>query len=351
MTTRRRFIQTLGHGATALALPYINHLSRQQTQKLGIALVGLGSYSTNQVAPALQETRYCRLAGVVTGTPEKEQQWADKYGLSRRSIYNYQNYDEIASNSMHAEFTIRGAIAGKHVICEKPMANTVQECLDMIAACERNNVLMQIGYRLLYEPNNQAMERLCRQKELGEIRAIESSNAFYAGDNWDNWRFHQALSGGGPLMDMGVYSVHGVRHAAGMEPVAITAQTYNVRTHKFTDVEETIHWQMEFPNGLIANCMSSYSARAGHLLVHGDTGNARLEPAFGYGPLKLLVKGVDQELPHTNHQAVQLDAFARNIIDGTPVVASSREGLNDMIVIEAIYEAARTGNRIKIVGR
>ncbi|MCB0669952.1 MAG: Gfo/Idh/MocA family oxidoreductase, partial [Saprospiraceae bacterium] len=284
----------------------------------------------------------------------------EKYGIKPESIYNYENYDSIKDNpdidvvyivlpnGMHAEYTIRGAKAGKHVICEKPMANSVRECQEMIDACNAAGVKLQIGYRLLYEPNNQEMERLCDEKVHGSIRAIESSNAFYARDSWDNWRFHHELAGGGPLMDMGVYSVHGVRHAMGSEPLAITAQSFNTRTEKFTDIEETLYWQMHFENGIIANCMTSYSARAGSLTVHADEASFKLEPAFGYGPLKLTVKGEEVEIPHTNHQAVQMDAFARNIMDNTPVVANGMEGLNDMKVIEAIYKAASTGEKVMV---
>ena len=149
-------------------------------------------------------------------------------------------------------------------------------------------------------------------------------------------------------MDMGVYSVHGVRHAMGMEPAAITAQAFNTRTEKFTDVEETLYRQMYFKSGIIAKCMTSYSARAGHVLIHADQGSYKLEPAFGYGPLKLAVKGELIDIPHTNHQAVQMDAFARNIIDGTPVIANGMEGLNDLKVIEAIYKAASTGENVDV---
>ncbi len=359
---RRSFIKSTGLGIGALTLPnalYSAH-TKQPERQLGIALVGLGSYSTNQLAPALQETKFMKLAGIVTGTPDKAKLWAEKYNLGPDSIYNYENYDRIKDNpdidvvyivlpnGMHAEYTIRGAQAGKHVICEKPMANTVKDCVEMIAACDKAGVKLQIGYRLLYEPNNQEMERLCRDKVHGEIRSVESSNAFYAGATWDNWRFHKELAGGGPLMDMGVYSVHGVRHAVGKEPIGVTAQSFNTRTEKFKDVEETLYWQMYFDNGIITNCMTSYSARAGHLLVHADQGSYKLEPAFGYGPLKLDVKGEVVEIPHTNHQAVQMDAFARNILDNTPVIANGVEGLNDMKVIEAIYLAATTGHKVMI---
>ena len=329
-------------------------------KKLGIALVGLGNYSSRHLAPALLETHHVKLTGVVTGTPEKEKIWAEKYGIKASNIYNYENYDEIKNNpeidvvyivlpnSMHAEYSIRGAKAGKHVICEKPMANNAAECRAIIAACDEAGVKLQIGYRLLYEPNTIEMKRLCKSEEHGAITAVETSNAFYARDDWDNWRFRKDLAGGGPLMDMGVYCVHGVRQAMHAEPLAVTAQSFNTRTDKFQDVEETLYWQMYFENGIVANCMTSYSARAGHLLLHGQKASYKLEPAYGYGPIKLFVKNNEVQIPHTNHQAVQMDAFAKNILEDTPVVASGQEGLNDMKVIDAIYKAAESGARVSI---
>ena len=124
-------------GAVALS-PAISHLSacavNKPKNKLGVALVGLGSYSSSELAPALLETKNCYLAGIVTGTPAKEKMWSEKYNIPQKNIYNYQNFDNVASNpdidivyvvlpvSMHKEYTIRAAKAGKHVISEKPMA-------------------------------------------------------------------------------------------------------------------------------------------------------------------------------------------------------------------------------------
>ena len=248
---------------------------------------------------------------------------------------------------MHAEFSIRGAKAGKHVICEKPMATSVKEAEAIIKACDDNNVKLQLGYRLLYEPNTREFYRYAHENVLGEVRAVESSNAFYANDGWDNWRFHGELAGGGPLMDMGVYSLHAVRHVMNTEPIAITAQSYNVRP-KFKTIEETILWQMHFDNGVIANCMSSYSARVGGIEVHADKGTFRLDSAFGYGPVKMYSRGEFLNIRHTNHQAAQMDAFAKNILDDTPVLSDGMEGLKDMKIIEAIYQAAKTGKKVMV---
>jgi len=365
--SRRRFLKqsALGTGASLLAtsafsIPALYACAKPDEEKLGIALVGLGNYSTNHLAPALQETEFCKLAGIVTGSPEKIPVWQKKYDIPDGNVYNYDNFDTIADNpdidvvyvvlpnAMHAEYTIRAANAGKHVICEKPMAISVKECKDMIAACKKNNRKLQIGYRCQYEPHNRKLMELGQEKPLGPITMINTNNAFYARDEWDNWRFGQKLSGGGPLMDMGIYSVQGVRYTLGEEPVSVTAQASKIRPEKFKDVEETLLWQMQFDSGIIANCMTSYSARAGNIEAFCKDGNFGLEPAFGYGPLKGHIKGEPMGLPHTNHQSVQMDAFARNIMDDTEVIASGEEGLQDMRIIEAIYEAMRTGEQVAV---
>ena len=219
--TRRQFIKdsATGIGALALSSFSIGQLYACETptdKKLGIALVGLGNYSTRKLAPALQLSKYCYLAGIVTGTPEKAEKWAEEYNIPKKNIYNYENFDDIKDNSeidivyvvlpngMHAEFTIRAAKAGKHVICEKPMANTVEEAQAMVKACKDAGVLLQIGYRLQYDPYTIELQNVSREKRLGEVKVIQTGNAFY-GVNFDNWRFSdKALSGGGARMDMGV---------------------------------------------------------------------------------------------------------------------------------------------------
>ena len=162
--SRRRFIRNISTAAIlsgTAGLPLITTGKSFRTKgKLGIALVGLGYYSTDLLAPGLQKTENCYLAGIVTGTPEKEKIWSDKYGIPRKNIYNYGNFDDIAGNrdidvvyvvlpnNMHREFTIRAARAGKHVICEKPMALNADECHEMISACKEAGVTLSIGYRL-----------------------------------------------------------------------------------------------------------------------------------------------------------------------------------------------------------
>lgn len=358
--SRREFLQKSTQAAALFAFP--NFLFRaapaENDSKLGVALLGLGNYATNQLAPSFAHTEHCRLAGIVTGSPEKIETWQKKYQIPDGNIYNYENFDSIKDNpdidivyvvtpnALHLPFAARAARAGKHVICEKPMEISVERCQQMIEACETAGVKLQIGYRLQYDPFHQELMRLGRDQVYGKVKVIHSAFSFY-GINSGNWRFTDPkLSGGGPLMDVGIYCIQGARYTTGEEPLAITAQSYKSVADKLPGMEETICWQMEFPGGAIANCTSSYVARDNHIRISAEEGVFGLEPAFAYGKLAGYVN--DQSMgEHTHHQqAAQMDAFALNIKQDTPVVASGEEGTRDMKYIEAIYEAARTGERV-----
>lgn len=372
--SRRKFLQqlSLGIGSAALAIPGTGFFSELmaavdemygqqggQERKLGIALVGLGSYSTNQLAPALQETRHCRLAGIVTGTPSKVEDWKKRYGIPQKNVYNYENFDSIKDNpdidivyvvlpnAMHAEYTIRAAKAGKHVICEKPMAVSVKECEQMIAACKSAGKMLSIGYRLHFEPHNLEMMRLGQKEIYGPVKKIETGNGFVL-TNPNVWRLDKELAGGGPLMDMGIYSVQGARYVMGKEPIAVTAREEKTKPQLFKEVEETLYWQMEFPGGAIADCETSYNKSIGRLRAEATQGWFELEPAFSYSGIKGKTHKGPMNFPQINQQAVQMDDFAYCILHNKPTRVPGEEGLKDMKVIEAIYKAAQSGQKVKI---
>lgn len=372
--SRRKFLQqlSLGIGSAALAIPGTGFFSELmaavdemygqqggQERKLGIALVGLGSYSTNQLAPALQETRHCRLAGIVTGTPSKVEDWKKRYGIPQKNVYNYENFDSIKDNpdidivyvvlpnAMHAEYTIRAAKAGKHVICEKPMAVSVKECEQMIAACKSAGKMLSIGYRLHFEPHNLEMMRLGQKEIYGPVKKIETGNGFVL-TNPNAWRLDKELAGGGPLMDMGIYSVQGARYVMGKEPIAVTAREEKTKPQLFKEVEETLYWQMEFPGGAIADCETSYNKSIGRLRAEATQGWFELEPAFSYSGIKGKTHKGPMNFPQINQQAVQMDDFAYCILHNKPTRVPGEEGLKDMKVIEAIYKAAQSGQKVKI---
>lgn len=333
----------------------------EPAKKLGIALVGLGSYSNGQLAPALQETSRCYLAGIVTGTPSKAAEWKQKYNIPDKNVYSYETFDQIKNNpdidiiyivlpnGLHAEYTIRAAQAGKHVICEKPMATSVEDCQRMIQACNDNGVKLSIGYRLHFEPHNQRVMELGQQEFYGKVQKIESANSFVIGGSPDRWRLDKELGGGGPLMDMGVYCVQGACYTTGQDPIAVAARFGKVtRPEYFKEVEQSIHWQMEFPNGAVADCSSSYNESASRLYTKAERGWWRLEPAYSYSGIKSTTSEGPMDLPQVNQQARQMDAFAQCVQEDLQTRVPGEMGLRDVRILMAIYEAARTGTRIPI---
>jgi predicted dehydrogenase len=371
--SRRKFLFKLG--LAGLSIPLISSNSKcrddeksnpktttaknKKAAKLGIALVGLGGYSTGQLAPALQQTEYCYLAGIVTGTPSKAEAWKEKYTIPEKNIYNYGNYDSIKDNpdidiiyvvlpnSMHAEYTIRAANAGKHVICEKPMAVTVEDCNKMITACKQAGKMLSIGYRLHFDPYHLEMVRLGKEKVYGEIKKMSAAFSFVAQKGI--WRLDKKMAGGGPLMDLGIYCVQGVCYTTGMEPVAVTAQSPPVSDkEKFIDVEETLSFQMEMPNGLIAGCRTSYSESANFLRAEAEKGLFELQPAYSYSGLRGKTPDGIIKYSGLSQQAKQMDAFALSVKKNKPGIVPGEMGRRDMKIITAIYEAMRTGKKIEI---
>jgi predicted dehydrogenase len=368
--SRRSFLRNLGFGAgtTALAvtLPsFMNHLPtdpvRYDGKKINIALCGLGIYA-EILARGIETAGYCRIAGIVTGTPAKAEQWKKRYNLPQKNIYNYQNFDEIASNkdidlvyvvlpnSMHKEFTIRSAKAGKHVIVEKPMANSARDCQQMIDACKNAGVQLAVGYRLHFEPNHLEIKRLGQEKVFGQVRLIEASLGYKASGP-TQWRLNKAMAGGGPLMDIGLYCIQSSLYVTGEEPLSVTAQ-FGPVTNKtlFSDVEESITWQFEFPSGTVCNSTSSYNCSIDRFFASADDGFFELTPALGYGPYKGRSSKGEFDFPIINQQAAQCDGIAKLLLKDQrlPKHITGEEGIRDLRIVEAIYEAASTDKKVLI---
>ena len=369
--SRRKFLYNLG--LAGLSIPLISsnsqcsdEESKQKTMqknkdgKLGIALVGLGGYAGGQLAPALQQTEHCYLAGIVTGTPSKIPVWKEKYNIPEKNIYTYDNYDSIKDNpdidiiyivlpnSMHAEYTIRAAKAGKHVVCEKPMALSVEDCDKMIAACKQAGKLLSIGYRLHFEPYNLEMVRLGTKKVYGNIKKISAGFGFPIGDP-TQWRLKKALAGGGPMQDVGIYCVQGICYTTGLEPIAVTAQEGpKTIADKFKEVEQSVSWQFEMPNGIIAEGRASYGDGMNFLKAEAEKGVFELTSAYNYSGQSGGIPGGKMDLPKINQQAKQMDGFALSIKNKKPSIVPGEMGRRDVKIIEAIYEAMRTGKRVSI---
>jgi glucose-fructose oxidoreductase len=356
--------------AAALALSPRALAADRPARPLGYAIVGLGGYGLRVIIPQFANCEHSRLVAVVSGDAAKAKRVAAEHGLSERSIYSYENFDTIRDNpdvdivyvclpnSMHAEYTIRAAKAGKHVLCEKPMAVSVAECEAMIAACKAANRKLMIGYRIHFEPFNLEAMRLARAGEAGKIRYVRSEHGFVQRDP-SLWRLKRALAGGGSLMDMGVYSLQAARYMTGEEPVAVTArESTDRRDPRFTEVEDIIDWTLEFPSGAIASCQSMYSANQNHILLMGEKGRIELEPATRYegNHMWLGKDGREREVtpppgPAKTQFAGQLDHMAQCVRTGRESIVSGEEGLRDMRIVEAIYRSAREGRTIRLDGR
>ncbi|WP_158824714.1 Gfo/Idh/MocA family protein [Mucilaginibacter lacusdianchii] len=358
--SRRKFIRTISTVAGALAWgPSISALaacSQKPGNKLGIALVGLGGYSKGQLAPALQQTEHCYLAGLVSGSPQKAKDWAKQYNVPEKNIYNYQNFDEIKNNpdidivyvvlpvAMHKEYTIRAAQASKHVICEKPMALNAHDCQEMIDACKKANKMLSIGYRLHFDPRHQEVMRLGQKEELGKLTAFEAANGFTWGNN-TTWRLKKALAGGGSLMDMGVYTIQAARYTFGKEPIAVTARQEKTRPAIFSEVDETVYFDLEFPGGVIAHCKSSYNNNWSSMKATAERGTFELAPAYGYDGLQGKVNQKPMPFPPINQQAAQMDDFAQCVALNKLTRVAGDEGFKDMKVIDAIYRSLDNNGR------
>jgi predicted dehydrogenase len=305
------------------------------------------------------------VVALVSGHPDKANKLALRYGVSAKNIYNYQNYDSmkdnpeidivyiVLPNGMHAEYSIRGSQAGKHVLSEKPMASTPAECQAMIDAARKADRKLMVAYRCRYEPYNQEAIRLARSQEFGPTQVIIANCGWNAVDP-NMWRLKKDLAGGGSMMDIGIYALQAARYLSGEEPVEINAFMFNSPGDpRFKEVEETINFQLRFPSGTLANCTSSYGyASQNQYRVVGTTGWFEMDPATGYSGLRMkLHRGnliEEKELPVKDHFALEMDHMSDCVMQNKEPLTPGEEGLRDLKLITAIYEAARSGKTVKV---
>ena len=351
---RRSFIKSTTAAAALYSLPF-----NFQQKSLGVALVGLGYYSRDLLAPALQLTNNCHLQGIVTGSPGKIPAWQEKYGIEDRHVYSYDDMDDIANDDaidiiyivlptgLHAEYAVKAAEAGKHVWCEKPMARTAAECQLIIDACKKNGVKLSIGYRMQHETNTKTIMKWAYEKPYGRIKKIKAE-AGYFDSRRDHWKMKKEM-GGGAMYDMGVYPLNAARYASGEEPIAVTATHSTNRPEIFTEVDETTFFNLEFPSGAVASCKTSFGESLNELRVDCERGWYYLEPFQSYSGVRGETSdGIILKSMRRNQQAVQMDDDALAIIHDTPVLVPGEEGLKDIAIVEAIYRSAATGERVKL---
>ncbi len=366
MHTRRRFLQALSVGAGSLTLltghSGILKVRDRSEPRLRVALMGLGGYA-RRVAEAMKQCERAVLAGIVTGTPSKAAEWKKVYNIPDKNIYSYETLSEIRNNpdidavyvitpnSLHHKHVLQVAATGKHVICEKPIADNAAQAREMIEACKKAGVKLYVGYRLHFEPHTRELIRMREAGELGRISHVNTYMGFKIGDP-SQWRLRKALAGGGAMMDVGVYAINGARYAVGEEPVWVTAQEIKTDPVKFAEVDETVLFQLGFPGGVVASCGTTYNFNNyERLYVIGEKGFAELSPAYSYGPIKGRTQKGPMDLPHTVHQALQMDGIANCMLHNAPDPnVSGEEGLKDMKVIDAVYASIRNGGAKTMIG-
>jgi predicted dehydrogenase len=359
--SRRDFSRLGAMAAFAGVLPKVesqNADSEPAARKLRWCIVGLGRISMDHFMPAVELSKTGKLTALVSGHREKAEKQAAQYNVPSPSIYSYDNYDEIRQNkeidavyialpnSMHAEYTIRAAKAGKHVLCEKPMATSVADCKAMIEACRKAHVKLMIAYRCQYNPLHLKAIELIRSGALGQVQAIESAFGFNikAGE----WRLNKKLAGGGPLMDVGIYSLNASRYLTGEEPGDIKANS-SIIDHdgRFDEVEEHDSWTMEFPSGIVASCNTTYGANgANYFKVHGSKGTMQMDPAFNYDGMHLTAQLDGQTIDEPEAEqdprdfTRQADYFADCVWSNREPKTDGEEGLRDTMLMSQIYQSA-----------
>jgi predicted dehydrogenase len=365
--SRRDFTKLSALGIAAQFAPRLLAESATQPEpasgrQVGYCIIGLGRIA-DHFMEGIQNSPGSKVTGLVSGHRDKAEKIAEKYGVPKTSIYSYEDMDKFRDNktidavyvalpnSMHAEYTIRSAKAGKHVLCEKPMATSVTDAQAMIDACVAANVKLMIAYRCHYETTNLAAVKLIRDGAIGKLQTIQSAFGFNADPK--EWRLQKAMAGGGPLMDVGIYSLNATRYLTGEEPEHFSAYaSSDGNDRRFKTVEENLSWITKFPSGVVASCSTSYGANMeGYFRVYGSKGWLEVNPAFVYQGLRLTAQyedaagkevKLDQPNPELDpiHFQKEADHFSECILQNHTPKTPGEEGLRDMKYIRDIYQSA-----------
>jgi glucose-fructose oxidoreductase len=340
-----------------------------QGERVGFAVVGLGKFALGQILPAFAEAKHARLAALVSGSPEKAREVGRHHGVGEAHLYGYGDLERLADddvvqvvyvitpNALHEEFVVRAAKAGKHVLCEKPMAPTAVACERMIAACREAGRKLMIAYRAQYEPHNLAAIDLCRNGELGTLKLVTSDHGRQLDpeDPADQWRMRKAVAGGGSLVDIGIYSLNAARYLTGEEPVEVRGMVHSTPGDaRFAEVEETCLFQLRFPSGAVASLSSSYGhAEVKRIQVMGTEATLELDPATDYEKHQMWLRTKQEERQlqpkEASQFAAEMDHLAECVLGGQELKTPGEEGLRDVRLMEAIYaSAARAGEPVQL---
>lgn len=337
--------------------------------RVGYAVVGIGKLTVEQIMPAFGQTERSKPTALVTGDRAKGLELARQYGIPPSSVLTYAEFDRLKDladvqavyivlpNGLHEEYTNRALGLGKHVLCEKPMANDSAQAQRMTEAAKRTGKKLMIAYRIQYEPLNRLAKEWSRAQKYGKVKLIDMVNVQNQGEP-DQWRHKKALAGGGSLPDIGLYCLNTARYILGEEPIELLGTIYSTPGDpRFTEVEENCLWQMRFPSGAQANCLTGYGAHnSKRYRVYAERGWYGLDPAFTYGGLQMEGSYAEGEVeigikPKKNAKsqfALEIDHFSQCVMEDLNPYTPGEEGLQDQRLMEAIYESARTGKPVHL---
>jgi predicted dehydrogenase len=340
-------------------------------KRIGFAIVALGRLSLEEILPAFGETKNAKLVALVSGSPEKLKAVAAQYGVAPEACYDYEGFDAIKDNpeikavyvvtpnGLHREYAERAARAGKHVLCEKPMSVNSTEARAMLEACNTAGVKLMIAYRIQYEAYNLHLAEKVRSKAYGRLVGMSAINVQTVAENGaEQWRHKKALAGGGALPDIGLYCLNTARFLTGEEPVEIMATQYSPPDDpRYAEVEETVSFTLRFPSNTLVNCLTSYGARDDkHQRLNFEKATVDMANAYKYEGQKMTVTELDGkesaeksiDLPHNNQFAAEIDHFAECILNDTKPRTPGEEGVQDHILMEAIYQSALSGAPVRL---
>jgi predicted dehydrogenase len=333
---------------------------------VGYAVIGLGGFAQRAILPGFRHSKKAKLVALVSGDRAKAKRLATKFGAE-----DFCTYEELpacfgdpqveavyiaTNNGSHAYYAVQAANAGKHVLCEKPMANSVEECCQMLEASRASGVRLMIAYRKYFEPASLELKRLITSGKLGRLKYIHSAFGIVlrARGQVGAWHLDPKLAGGGSLPDVGVYCVNTIRWLVGTEPLEASAYQWTTDPETFSQVDENIAFRLNFPDGLVAQATSSFkAAESSFLQVHGEKGWAALNPAFQWDLERCLFgqtgdRWFEKKFRVIDELALELDAFADCVRSQREPEPNGVQGMRDVAVMEAIYQSAGEGRTVPI---
>ena len=335
-------------------------------KRIGYAVVGLGSISQVAVLPAFAHSKKAKLVAVVSGDKNKAKKFAQDFNAGE--AYTYAELSQCLGNPQvdavyiatppgeHEKYAVAAAKAGKHVLCEKPLAATVKQARNMVSACHRNKVLFMTAYRKYFEPSSLALKKMIRTGDLGRIDIIHTLFAEHRplGDNSPSWLFSKKLCGGGPLTDLGVYCINTTRWLVDEDPISATGISWVREKRRYKEVEEGVAFRLDFKSGIVLQGTAAYSAAFSSFVhVHGEKGWAELAPAFAFEEERRLSGKVDGKWFDKTYEPIdefvlEIDAFADRIREAREPEPTGEQGLRDIIIIDAIYRAVKQRRTVAI---